>query len=338
MTTHSDQRYQQLCSWLQQHSPLPVQAIKPLCGDGSFRRYFRVHHPDSTSIAMDAPPQRENSQAYVAIANSWRALDIPVPELLCSDINNGFLLITDFGDHQLQSILNNDNANAIYQQAMHCLVDIQSCQSITNYTLPSFDIDFCQRELALFTDWYLPKYLQFELNVKQHNTLNDAFEVITEKVLLQPQICVHRDYHSRNIMWRKDQSLGLLDFQDAVWGPISYDLVSLLRDAYVDWPEHKVNEWALQYWQLATEKNILTAVSAEQFLSWFNWMGVQRHLKVLGIFARLCKRDGKTQYLTDMPRVWQYVLHETAQFSELNALHHFLRSVYESHVTGRRAR
>lgn len=319
--TPEDQRLIQLHTWLAAVLEAPMQRLEPVTGDCSFRRYFRVYSNDTRYIVMDAPPDKENCDAFIAIAKSFYQLGLTVPVIYAEDLDQGFLLLTDFGDALYLDRLNARTANKLYTRAIDDLLRIQSCQQIENYVLPEYDRELYQKEIALFRDWYLAVHLGVELSSEETSVLAHISELLIEEALSQPQVCTHRDYHSRNLMFIADgASPGILDFQDAVWGPITYDLLSLLKDCYIDWPEKKVEAWVLSFQKKAVKTGILAVDDPKQFLRWFDWIGLQRHLKCLGIFARVHHRDHKSSYLQYLPRTLAYAKRVCDRYKELMPL------------------
>lgn len=329
-----DQRAQQLQSWavdwLQRERPglRPAGDLQVVSGDASFRRYFRLPLEDGALIAVDAPPDKENSRPFVAIARALRAHGVQVPEVVAADFGQGFMLLQDFGDTLLRSRLDAASVDALYMKAMQALLHLLACDEVPGHAVPPYDRQRLLDEMALLRDWFVARYLGLALSDGQQAVLAEAFNRICDAVLMQPQVFVHRDYHSRNLMLLQDGSVGVIDFQDAVTGPVTYDLVSLLRDAYVVWPQADVERWVVQFADLLREAGRLPAsVDDATFLRWFDWMGAQRHLKVVGIFARLSIRDGKHGYLEDIPLVFDYLLAELRPYSELQPLFGLLREM-----------
>jgi len=317
-----DTRQQAIRTWLQAALPLAKQPVL-IHGDASFRRYFRVHSENKHYILMDAPPKKEACKPYIAITNAFRALGLHTPEIYRADLEQGFLLITDFGDCTLLSLLNSETADRYYQTAFDYLLTIQACEKVEPYTLPLFDANLYQKELHLFREWYLQRHLDHTLSRSDSAYLDHMDALLIEDALAQPQVCVHRDYHSRNLMVLENEALGILDFQDAVRGPITYDLMSLLRDCYIEWPFDRVQSWALAYHQLLLQHGRLSHDDPEQFLRWCDWIALQRHLKCIGIFARLHYRDHKSEYLNDIPRVIRYakmICQRYPEFAELEKI------------------
>ncbi|CAN5480849.1 aminoglycoside phosphotransferase family protein [soil metagenome] len=319
--TPSDLRLDQLKHWLAGLSSPAVLAnsIRPASSDASFRRYFRVDAPDgSTYIAMDAPPPQENVKPFIHVAELFGQTGVSVPKIHAQDTERGFLLLTDLGTTTYLHQLNNDSAHKLYMDAIGALILIQvqsQPQVLLEYDRPSL-----LREMMLFPDWYVGKHLGVEMSPKQSETLNKVFDVILANNLAQAQVYVHRDYHSRNLMVLERGNPGIIDFQDAVYGPITYDLVSLLRDAYVQWDEEMVLDWAIRYWQQARLAGLPVNPDIDAFYRDFEFMGLQRHLKVLGIFARLYHRDGKDAYLKDLPLVMEYTRNVANRYIELRPL------------------
>lgn len=319
--THSDPRLTLLTLWLNS-LPAPaliISSLRPASSDASFRRYFRVDAADGGSfIVMDAPPPQENVQPFIDVANLFAATSVTVPTILAQDVAQGFLLLTDLGGTTYLSVLNNDTAHKLYLDAIDALVLLQS-QSKPG-VLPDYDRALLHRELMLFPDWYLSKHLGATLTDTQTAELNKVFDILLANNLAQPQVYVHRDYHSRNLMVLERGNPGILDFQDAVYGPLTYDLVSLLRDAYVEWDEEMVLDWAIRYWERARRAGLPVNPDIDAFYRDFEFMGLQRHLKVLGIFARLYHRDGKDAYLKDLPLVMAYTRKTAHRYIELKPL------------------
>jgi aminoglycoside/choline kinase family phosphotransferase len=271
----------------------------------------------STLIAMDAPPPNEDCRPFVHVARLLRAGGINVPVVVAADIARGYLLLGDLGSVTYASILDADNAPRLYTDALDALVSMQRIRC--DDELPPYDERLLRRELALFPDWYVARHLGYEATDAERGTLERAFDAIIANNLAQPCVLVHRDYHSRNLM-ATTPNPGVLDFQDAVFGPSTYDLVSLLRDAYVEWSEERQIDWAVRYWERARNAGLPVRADFGEFWRDFEWMGVQRQLKVLGIFARLWHRDGKRAYVADMPRVMRYLRGACARYRELEPL------------------
>lgn len=318
-------RLEQLNHWLTNTLGLPAYEITPASSDASFRRYFRISFGGETLIVMDAPPDKEDSHPFVAIGRQLFAIGLNVPEILAEDLEQGFLLLSDLGSQQYLSALNEGTVDRLYGDAMGALAVLQTSGPGSD-ALPPYDEALLRREMDLFSDWYLGRHLGLELSGREQAVLGEVFDLLVQNAMEQPQVSVHRDYHSRNLMVSAHNP-GILDFQDAVYGPVTYDLVSLLRDCYVAWPRQQVEQWVLGYHDIAIDHGILRGPQEEQFLRWFDLMGVQRHLKASGIFARLNHRDGKPGYLNDIPRTLGYVAEVSGRYPELRP---FLQLLEES--------
>jgi len=315
------QRETQLSHWLSGIFSKKTLSWQPLINDASFRRYFRLFHPERTYIIMDAPPEKENCLPFIAINKTFSQHKINVPQIYHSDVDKGFLLLDDFGDQTYWQALKTQNPHLLYQQAIQSLLQIQRCDKIPDFEVPHFNADFMLEEIELFNHWFLNQLLGFKLSRHQQKTLEDSYHYLVHQAEQQPQVLIHRDYHSRNLMFIPQSSPGILDFQDAMWGPVTYDLVSLLKDCYVRWPEMIVSTWLKGYIEEARSIGLLDEnVSESQFSHWFDMMGVQRHLKAIGIFARLHLRDHKSDYLRDIPRVADYIMHIVSQHEPLEPL------------------
>jgi len=312
------QRQSALKDWLSSLTDFHLQlaSMRPASADASFRQYYRIDTSNGASlIAVDAPPATENSASYIKMATLLKDMHLSVPQVLAHDLEQGFLLVTGLGQYTFAHVLNHDTAFKLYMDAIDALVLMQA-QSQPD-VLPEYDRAFLLRELNIFTEWYIGHHLGVTLNDAQTVTLNQVFEHLLASAIAQPQVYVHRDFHSRNLMWMEKGNPGIIDFQDAVYGPITYDLVSLLRDAYVQWDEELVLDWAIRYWEKARRAGLPVPTDIDSFYRDFEWMGLQRHLKILGIFARLSHRDGKHQFIDDMPTVMEYVRKTAHRYKEL---------------------
>jgi hypothetical protein len=295
-------------------------SIVPASADASFRRYFRLTlggecalaRGARTLIVMDAPPEKEDSAPFVKVAALLGGAGVHAPAVLASDLAQGFLLLTDLGDRTYLAALDATTAASLYSDAIDALILWQL--SSRDGELPPYDEALLRRELDLFADWYVAKHRRGALTPEHARVLADTFRLVLDNNLAQPRVFVHRDYHSRNLMVSQPNP-GVLDFQDAVMGPITYDLVSLLRDAYIVWDEERQIDWAVRYWERARKARLPVAADFADFWRDFEWMGVQRQLKVLGIFARLSHRDGKSGYIADMPRVMAYLRGAAARYA-----------------------
>ncbi|MGH8636563.1 MAG: aminoglycoside phosphotransferase family protein [Burkholderiales bacterium] len=318
-------RSEQLRLWVCDQLGAQPASIAAASEDASFRRYFRITHADGTLIAMDAPPPQENCAAFVRVAELFGRAGVNVPRILAQDLARGFLLLTDFGATTYLQALPDADVEHLYRDALQALVRIQAAS--TAAALPEYDAALLRREVALFPDWYVERHLGRVLTKEQRERLERTFDAVIARNLAEPRVYVHRDYHSRNLMLT-DPNPGILDFQDAVLGPLSYDLVSLLKDAYVEWPEERVIDWAVRYWEMARRAGLPVRADFAEFYCDFEWMGVQRHLKVLGIFARLWHRDGKARYLDDLPPVLRYLERAASRYRELNPLARLLDQLH----------
>ena len=326
----TDSRLNTLRDWLkalQASWQLDLDTLEPASADASFRRYFRItsKNPDfGTLIVMDAPPQYEPLDAFIKVDLLLSAAGLNVPKILEQNIAEGFLLLNDLGTKTYLAELNNETADSLYQDATHALVQMQLAS--TPDVLPNYDEALLQRELDLFPDWYLHKHRNIKLTDLQEAQLKNSFALIIENNLAQAKVYVHRDYHSRNLMITAINNPGVIDFQDAVYGPITYDASSLWRDAYIAWPEDRVIDWVIKFWEEGRKVGLPMPSDFGQFYRDFEWMGLQRHLKVLGIFARLFHRDGKEGYLKDIPLVLEYAIATANRYIELKPLARILES------------
>lgn len=319
-----DVRLEQLGQWLQGLFGSQDFAITTASADASFRRYFRVTRQGETTIAMDAPPGKEDMQPYIKVANMLVDVGVNAPRILHSNLEQGFLLNSDLGSRTYLAELEQPaNVDPLYDDALDALVAIQSRSAANAAQLPPYDAPLLQREMTLFPEWFLTRHLGLQLDARTTSELQSLFDALVAEALKQPRVFVHRDYHSRNLMVTDGQhgaNPGILDFQDAVNGPVTYDLVSVLRDCYVAWPLERVHGWVARFREKAQVAGLDVGRDEKEFLRWFDWMGVQRHLKVLGIFARLWHRDGKPGYLKDLPRTLDYVRDVAGRYPELQPL------------------
>ena len=318
------ERLEALRSWLRAEAGLPDCELVPASGDASFRRYFRLRWDGRTAIAMDAPPEREDSRPFLRLAAMLHGYGLQVPEVLAADADLGFALLGDLGDRQYLAALTPATVERLYGDALGALLTLQAHGPVEAGEIPPYDDALLQREMALFPDWLLERELGLDLGEGARSALGEAFQLLEASALEQPPVLVHRDYHSRNLMVTERNNPGILDFQDAVVGPVTYDLVSLLRDCYIAWPREAVEEWALGYQDLALQSGVLREEDPERFLRWFDLMGVQRHLKAAGIFARLWHRDGKRGYLKDVPRTVGYIRAVAPRYPEFKEFSTFL--------------
>ncbi|MFN0313856.1 MAG: aminoglycoside phosphotransferase family protein [Burkholderiales bacterium] len=310
-------RQQLLETWLHERLGPADLRIEPASADASFRRYFRVFVNGQTLIAMDAPPPQEDCRPFVHVAKLFQDAGVHVPRIVEQDLAAGFLLLSDLGHQTYLERLSPENAGELYGGAIDALIRIQ--QSSRTGELPAYDRALLHREVMLFPGWYVQRHLNTALTPHQRSQLEAVFDSVLARNLNEGKVYVHRDYHSRNLMISTPNP-GILDFQDAVHGPISYDLVSLLKDAYIQWEEERVLDWTVRYWEQARKACLPVPSDFGEFYKDFEWMGVQRHLKVLGIFARLWHRDGKDGYLKDLPLVMAYLRKACERYAELRPM------------------
>lgn len=316
------ERLQALQEWAARQLETTSLDIAPASADASFRRYFRVTAKGRDYIVMDAPPAHEDCRPFIAVARLLGDAGVHVPQVLAQDLDRGYLLLTDLGNTTYLTALNDAALNPgvareLYLASNDALIRIQ--QASRPGVLPEYDRALLTRELMLFPEWYVAKHLGVTMTDEQTATLDTAFERLLANNLAQPQVYVHRDWHSRNLMV-SDPNPGILDFQDAVYGPITYDLASIYRDAYIQWDEEMQLDWVIRYWEKARAARLPVPDDFGAFWRDFEWMGAQRHIKVLGIFARLYHRDGKDGYLKDMPRVMRYLRKTCERYDELKPL------------------
>ncbi len=322
-----DARRALLERWLRHDLGLAASDIAPASADASFRRYFRVRDGVQSLIVMDAPPEREDVGAFVRVAAALGALGLTVPAVLAADRERGFLLLTDLGStHYLAALRNGGDVEQLYREATDALLVIQARGGSAAAALAPYDAAELDREVRLFPDWFLARHLEIVPGSAERDLFARCSARCAAAALEQPQVFVHRDYHSRNLMRLATGSPGILDFQDAVQGALTYDLASLFKDCYIVWPRARVLGWVRDYRRRALAAGIAVAADEADFIRWFDLVGLQRHLKVLGIFARLWYRDGKNGYLRDLPAVLDYVLATAAEYGEFAELGAFLKA------------
>ncbi|MCU7938296.1 MAG: phosphotransferase [gamma proteobacterium symbiont of Bathyaustriella thionipta] len=330
------QRIEQIKHWLKTELQADIHSFEPASNDASFRRYFRVVFNNSIAeqaagqafIVMDAPPEKEAIAPFIDIAAHLEVTGVHVPHIYAVNEASGFILMFDLGNIAYLSLLNSESgrerADKLYADAMSSLLVMQrGMQSdIQKQTIELADYDAARlkSEMDLLPDWYIKVHCQQTLTDREQTVLDDAMKRLVESAQEQPQVFVHRDYHSRNLMFYAEHNPGVIDFQDAVIGPVTYDLVSLLRDSYIAWPDDKVYEWVEQYRQMLLTEELLQEDNKQQFVRWFDWMGIQRQLKVVGIFCRLNYRDGKSHYLNDIPQTLDYLFQVCARYPEFESL------------------
>ncbi|TDK65259.1 aminoglycoside phosphotransferase family protein [Sapientia aquatica] len=318
LDAQNDSRLFQLLDWIATLSEFALQpeSIQPASADASFRRYFRIRDAEGkTFILMDAPQPQEDVRPFIQVAQLLDETGVTVPHIFASNIEQGFLLLSDLGVTMYSHLLNQDTAQKLYIDAIDSLVRIQLHSQPE--VLPEYDRAMLHKELLIFPEWYINKHLGATLTPEQQASLDKVFEQILANTLAQPQVYVHRDYHSRNLMVMAENNPGIIDFQGAMYGPITYDIVSLLRDAYIEWDEEQVLDWAIRYWERARHAGLPISTDIDSFYRDFEFMGLQRHLKILGIFCRLAYRDGKQQYLADLPLVLSYVRKTAQRYNSL---------------------
>jgi N-acetylmuramate 1-kinase len=320
----SQDRLTLLQQWLNTLAASNFSTLEPASSDASFRRYFRVQDKAAgeSRIVMDAPPDKEDCSSFIHVTELLRNAGVNAPAILAQDLTLGFLLLEDLGNQPYLDLLNETTADALYSDAIKTIIKMQSIGN----DLPKYDPQRLQTEMDLFETWYLSRHLDISLDSAQQKSLTATFKLLINTALQQPQVFVHRDYHSRNLMKTENNNPGVIDYQDAVIGPITYDLVSLFKDCYIEWPRARVEGWLRNY---LAQANL--DVDFETLLRWFDFMGVQRHLKVLGIFSRLNYRDGKSQYLHDLPLTLKYVTETCQRYQELLPLHELLQSCVLDH-------
>ena len=315
---HADPRRATLERWLSQQHPGEPFSLAPASADASFRRYFRVTLGDGRSyIAMDAPPDKEDCRPFVHVAGLLHRAGVHAPQVHAQDLAQGFLLLSDLGTRTYLEVINGENAPRLFADAVEALLRWQL--ATRPGVLPPYDEALLRREMQLFPDWYVARHLRVELSQEQERLLQEVFSLLVKSALAQPQVYVHRDYMPRNLMLAEPNP-GVLDFQDAVLGPIAYDAVSLFRDAFVSWDEERVLDWSVRYWEKAKRAGLPVDADFGEFWRAYEWMGLQRHLKVLGIFARINYRDGKPKYLQDTPRFIRYARDVAKRYAALSPL------------------
>jgi hypothetical protein len=319
----ADTRLNTLQEWLTHDVGMPFRDLKPASADASFRRYFRVWNAaGETFVAMDAPPEHEDLGLYLRVSGLLEGCGVHVPHVHAHDLARGYALLEDLGTrHMLTALNEGGDASLLYRESLDELLRLQLAGETASRQLPPYDHAVLMREMQLLPDWYCRRHLGFEPDAEESVLLARTFDWLAREALLQPQVFVHRDYHSRNLMMTPARSPGVIDFQDALRGPVGYDLASILKDCYVDWPRARVEAWVADFRAGlvagGAQGRLLAGDSDAQFLRWFDLIGLQRHIKVLGIFARLFWRDGKPGYLGDLPRTLQYVREVATLYPEL---------------------
>ncbi|MCQ2046410.1 MULTISPECIES: aminoglycoside phosphotransferase family protein [Stutzerimonas stutzeri subgroup] len=328
---HQDQRLLDLSAWLEQQLPevfvrcgwgeVPAAQLTAASSDASFRRYFRWQGGERSLIVMDAPPPQEDCRPFVKVAQMLDQAGVHVPQILASDLERGFLLLTDLGRQTYLDVIDQSNAEQLFEDAVEALLKFQLHP--VAQPMPAYDEALLRRELQLFPEWYVQRHLGHTLTEAQQAAWERICRQLIDSALAQPRVLVHRDYMPRNLMI-SEPNPGVLDFQDAVLGPVSYDITSLFKDAFLSWPEAQVRAWLEGYWHKARAAGVTLPESLDEFLRASDLMGLQRHLKVIGIFARICHRDGKPRYLADVPRFFAYIEAVLARRPELAELQQLL--------------
>ncbi len=320
-----DSRKEELLDWMLQAGVIP-QSVQALPQHASFRRYFRVQTPSASYVAMDAPPPNENCERFQHIADAMRAIGLCTPDIVAQDCTRGYLLLSDFGDQTYLSVLTQANADGYYRRALDALCTLQQHRALPGVTLPAFSAALMWQEWQWHKEWFLNKLLNISLTSAE-NALDACMRMLIDSALAQPQVVMHRDYHSMNLMVLPSDDVGILDFQDAFIGPITYDLVSLLRDCYIDWPVAWVETCLYDYFAALTALHVIPTMPFNQFMQWFDWMGIERHLKALFTFARKQLRDQQSVYLSYVPRTLHYITDVSQRYPALAPLHQFYQQV-----------
>lgn len=328
----ADQRFEKMQNWLAGLTELTQQSYSqpvPASSDASFRRYFRIQSDDKSLIIMDAPPENESCDAFIAVSKQLNSIGLNVPIVLAQDLKQGFLLLTDLGTQTYLSVLNENNAEKLYASALESLVTLQVKGKILANDLPLYSPKLLTQEMALFDDWLGQKHLNMGMNKLETIAWQELQSILVKSALAQPQVYVHRDYHSRNLMYTEQNNPGILDYQDALKGALTYDAVSMLKDCYITWDEQQVTEWLRQYFLMLCEVKIVSKHEWAGFQKSFDLMGMQRHLKASGIFARLYHRDGKENYLNDIPATLDYLAKASAKYKESHFLINWIEKMQE---------
>lgn len=320
---NTDPRLHAIKHWLTQTLELNFTTIEPASTDASFRRYFRITNPQGSRIIMDAPPEKETLKPFIEISQLLIKHGLQAPTIYSQNNREGFLLLDDFGSTCYLDALTPKTADTLYHAAIRALLKMQRSINLTENALPVYSKTLLHQELELFRDWFLTKLLGLSLSPQNHAELDRIWALLIKSALEQPQVFVHRDFHSRNLMVLENDSPGIIDFQDAVQGPITYDLVSLLRDCYIVWPKEQVLQWLTMY-HSQSQNHSQDQYDLSQFIRWFDFMGIQRHLKAIGIFSRLKIRDHKSGYLNDIPRTLNYIINVSTDYPELSAFKQLL--------------
>lgn len=331
--SRTQERFREIHDWLSLQCP--VRHIIAMPGDASTRRYFRIYSEQTSFVLMDAGS--DDLTSFIAIAHALRNLGVQTPHILAMELKKGLLLLSDFGNHTYAKILNPKNAHSLYLLALKTLSQLQQCKEVPGWKLPFFHQQWMLQEWAWHKEWFLNGLLSLS---NPPSELDATFQCVVNSAVEQPQVFMHRDYHSANLMFLGDvdqiniqeftsQAIGVLDFQDAFIGPITYDLVSLIRDCYVTWSYEQQQDWLKFYWQTNKQqnRNDMQDISFSQFLTWFDWMGIERHLKALFTFSRKQLRDGNANYLKHIPNTLNYIIEVSALYPQLTLLHDYYHDV-----------
>ncbi len=323
----NDDRILKLVDWVVSILGGKLELIEFASEDASFRRYFRIRHQGESYIVMDSPVDAAEFKNFIHVACIFKQVGLNVPEVYAKDYRQGFALMTDFGKSTYLSQLSASTADRFYADAIDSLLLLQNATSFDVSDLPSYNAELLLSEMELFREWYLQRHLKQNLSSEVNDVLDHIFGILLAKAEQQPRVWVHLDYHSRNLMVVESNNPGILDFQNAVCGPITYDLVSLLRDCYIAWNQEKIDEWIRLYLTKARQTSLVMNFDEMQFREWFDWMGIQRHIKVAGIFSRLNYRDNKPNYLADIPRVMMYIESVSSHYSKLRPLTELIKQL-----------
>lgn len=323
-------RYHSMVDWVA--SKLGEVTITPIVGDLSFRRYFRVSTSTATFILMDAPADVESSEPFIKIGQALREQGVRTPFIHHHDCFRGFLLLEDFGDKLLLPILNAENATSLYQKVLDSVFSLSRCDRVSGYDVPKFTRERYLAELAWFEQWYLAHFVKVTLTQSQKNTLYDMYELIIESALSQPEVLVHKDMHARNLMLLGDGDIGVIDFQDALRGPVTYDVMSLTYDHYIAWPYASIRDWVRYYYDKLDQSSDMTLPHFDEFMRWHDWLALQRIMKNLGNFVRAHVSLNKSRYLSDIPRIYQYIIDITSRYPALKPLQLLLNEWHPARV------
>ena len=335
----SDSRLGVLTQWVREDLGFAEGRIEPASADASFRRYFRVTRDADSYIVMDAPPDKENLGPFLTVAKTLAAMGLNVPMVMARDLERGFLLLSDLGSRQyLDSLAADGAADPLYADALRALCTMQTADSAAARALPRYGLPLLLSEMQLMPEWFIARHLRISVSGAERDMLQRLFDALAKCALAQPACLVHRDYHSRNLLVTADNNPGILDFQDAVWGPVTYDLASLLKDCYISWPTARVRAWALEYRERLLQRGFALDADEATFIRWFDMVGLQRHVKVLGIFARLFYRDGKSQYLKDLPLVLRYARETAGAYAETAEFADFIAARVDPEFSGAQQR